>query len=78
MDDKKYFHELHQDEINTLIETKVTFGTIMKIYLQPEWCNYPEALDGDFGCWSLMDLCSGGKREKVSLEYCKNCDEFKK
>lgn len=77
MSDKKYFHELPKDEINTLIKNKVTFGTIMKTYLQPDWCNYPGALQGEFGCWSLMDLYAVETRRKISKEFCKSCDEFK-
>lgn len=78
MSDKKYWHELPQSEVDELIEKGVTNQYVIDNYLQPEWCQYDEALCGLMGCWLLVDNRPGGARTKVSLEYCKNCDCFKK
>lgn len=51
---------------------KRTIGYLKEHYKQPKWCNYPNALDGPFGCWSLMDLY--GDRKKISREFCSKCD----
>ncbi|MFA5299346.1 MAG: hypothetical protein WC389_14245, partial [Lutibacter sp.] len=59
-DNNRYFHELEQSEIDTLIADKKTVGYIMENYKQPDWCNYSEALSMDMGCWSLCDLSKGG------------------
>jgi len=74
----KCFHELSQDEINTLISEKRTIGYVMDNYKQPDWCAYPNALNGHMGCWSLMDLGKDGTRTKISESFCANCDSFKK
>lgn len=71
----RYFHELEQKEVDALIADKKTIGYIMETYKQPDWCNYPNALDGQMGCWSLMDLSKVGLRTKISKEFCKGCDE---
>lgn len=44
-------------------------------YKQPDWCKYPNALEGQMGCWSLMDLSKDGLRTKISKDFCKGCDE---
>ena len=72
----RYFHELEQTEIDTLISDKKTVGYIMKNYKQPEWCNCPEALSMIMGCWSLCDLSKDGLRTKISKDFCKDCDCF--
>lgn len=71
---KKYFHELTDEEFNKLVEDKTTIDTILKTYLQPDWCNDPNALAGKWGCWSLM---SGDTRKKISKKFCRNCDCFR-
>lgn len=64
----KYFHELTEDEYYDLMDAGVTWGEVQKIHPQPEWCQYPNALDGPMGCWSLMDQLV--KREA----FCEKCD----
>ena len=64
----KYFHELTKKEFRTLCKTKVTWGQAAKDYPQPEWCSYPDAVQGIMGCWSLMDFTVTGRNS------CKNCD----
>ena len=46
----------------------------MDTFKQPDWCEYYEALNGNMGCWSLMDLAKDGMRTKISEEFCKGCD----
>jgi hypothetical protein len=75
---KPYFHEASQKTVSTLVKNHATWGDIMEQYQQPEWCNYPEALSGSMGCWSLTDLSKGGFRKKISKEWCSGCDECKK
>lgn len=73
MEDKKYFHEASQQEVNTLLDTQ--WADIGKKYKQPEWCGYPEALSGVMGCWSLCDITEGGLRTKISKSFCASCPE---
>ena len=72
---KRYFHELSQEEVDKLIADKKNWGDIMQEYKQPDWCNYPNALEGTMGCWSLVDLSKDGLRTKISKDFCKGCDE---
>jgi len=71
----RYFHELEQKEVDDLITDKKTVGYIMETYKQPFWCRYPNALEGEMGCWSLMDLSKDGLRTKINRDFCKECDE---
>lgn len=73
---KTFFHELPQSEIDKLREDKVTWEYVIEKYSQPEWCGYAQALD-PLGCWSLCHLAPNGLRTKISVEYCKECPEFK-
>ena len=72
---KRYFHELSQEEVDKLIADKKSWGDIMREYKQPDWCNYPNALEGTMGCWSLVDLSKEGLRTEISKDFCKGCDE---
>lgn len=69
--DKKYWHELSEDEISVLLNTGTTWGEIVEKYKQPDWCTYHQALMGAMGCWSLTAI---EIRPKISREFCKNCD----
>ncbi len=69
----KYFHKLPQKIINRLLKTNLSWGDIVNKYKQPSWCNYPNALEGKMGCWSLTDLNNNGLRTKISKKFCKNC-----
>lgn len=72
---KKYFHELTNEEVETLIvQTKLSQKEFLEKYLQPDWCNYPEALHPTLGCWTLTDKVL---RKNISIEFCKSCDRFK-
>jgi hypothetical protein len=63
----KYFHELTKREINKL---EGTVEQVSKDYPQPDWCEYPGAVAGAMGCWSLML----GIIHKKGKAYCVNCE----
>ncbi len=67
----KYFHELTQGEFDELVKTHMTWGECAKKYPQPIWCSYPDAVEGEMGCWSLMDFRVTGR------QYCYSCECFK-
>ena len=69
----KYWHRLTNKEIEELIDTKITYGELTEIIKQPTWCQYPKALEGIMGCWSLV-----GNRKKISHKFCKDCDCYKR
>ncbi len=58
---------------NNKIAEKKTIGWICERYKQPEWCSYPDALDGLMGCWALISV-----PYKINEKKCKKCDLFKK
>jgi hypothetical protein len=68
----KYFHELTDDEYEALEENGTRWCDLPEKYPQPEWCEYPDALNAEMGCWSLV------YRTGVNKEYCKNCELFNK
>jgi hypothetical protein len=74
---KPFFHEIPQSEVDTLIKEGVTWGQVKKDYQKPKWCKDKYALIGVMGCWSLCDLAPDGRRTKISVEFCKDCDYFK-
>ena len=75
-DNRKYWHEISQEEVDKLIADQKTIWYVMKNYKQPDWCNYEEALSWMMGCWSLCDINKDGTRTKISTEFCKNCECF--
>jgi len=71
MTPKKYWHELSDEEFaNIPPNTKCL--ELRKLYSQPKWCSYPDAIDA-LGCWSLIN---SELRKKISIEYCKGCELF--
>ncbi len=52
--EKKYLHELPDEEFVELFKSHCTFKDAREKYAQPEWCSYPNAIDS-LGCWSLID-----------------------
>lgn len=76
--EKRYWHELTQDEVDEVFKTNMTIKSFMLKYKQPDWCGYPEALSGIMGCWSLCDSSPNGLRTRVSKEWCQTCDCFKR
>jgi len=71
----KYFHKASNAQIERLFASRATIGDLKKQYNQPQWCNYPDALDGEMGCWSLMDIYK--LRKKISPKFCQSCDCYK-
>jgi hypothetical protein len=68
---KPYYHEL--SDISDIWQ-RMTRRQVLDTYAQPDWCDYPEALDGyEFGCEALVSRRCGN----VSREFCKDCDAFK-
>ena len=64
MSNKKYFHELTEEERESITDWKA----VLETYKQPSWCAYPGALDGFMGCWSLVGGYVHGEN------FCKGCD----
>ena len=63
------WHALKKSEQEEILRSKITVGTFMERFRQPKWCNYPEALAGMMGCWSLMT--PGSIR---NFDSCKGCE----
>jgi len=64
----KYFHEITKREFNRAVKKGLTWAEMARLYPQPKWCGYPDAVQGLMGCWSLMDFMV--KNEG----FCKGCD----
>ena len=64
----KYFHELTKVDYEKLVIEGITYNELAKRHPQPKWCNYPDAVQGVMGCWSL----TGFKIKKKS--DCKDCE----
>jgi len=67
---KLYWHELSKEEYDKIIKSEMTIQDALDKYSQPDWCGYPDALAGMWGCWSL----TGENRIKISKEFCKDCE----
>lgn len=70
---KRYWHKLANSTVNNMFNRGATWGEVMERYKQPDWCGYPDALEGDMGCWSLVFPST---RRQISREYCKTCDRY--
>ena len=67
--EKRYFHEMPPGEFKRLCKEGMTWRGLQDMgYAQPDWCSYPNALDGMMGCWSLV----GG--EVTGEAYCEGCE----
>jgi len=56
MSDKPYWHEVMTEVVfDRLIVDRpdMTWDDVLFEYRQPDWCDYPHALLGPMGCWSL-------------------------
>ena len=63
-----YFHKMTDVKFDELSERGMTWLEIKEKYVQPKWCSYPDALDGNLGCWSLV-----GRKIKCRKD-CGNCE----
>jgi len=66
----RYFHELQEEERQAIFDKKTTVGEVVEQYKQPDWCTYPNALQGAMGCWSLLM----GNVATEGETFCKTCD----
>ena len=71
---KQFWHELTDQQVQEVMDSGMTWGEVCEKYLQPDWCHYPRALNGEMGCWSLAD--TGDLRKKISHDFCVDCDCF--
>ena len=68
MKQKLYFHEQPPEEQMRLLSGAMTWGEFLDAYQSPAWCNYPWALEGWNGCWSLLS-------QRVTSEaFCVGCE----
>jgi len=68
-DTRLYWHEtMTHERFDELERRRTTWGDVLRTYRQPDWCGYPEALQGPFGCWSLLDL------RIHTIADCASCD----
>ena len=66
----EFWHELSDEERQRIkVSSGLTVEEFMQRYKQPPWCEYPEALGGMMGCWSLVLT-----NRIHSIEDCVNCD----
>lgn len=73
MNQKIKWHEKTPQERDAIIKERglKTIGDVMANFDQPDWCDYPEALSGPMGCWSLLDPSI-----TIMRDYCKDCECF--
>jgi len=70
----KYFHELTDEEFDKLLKDGgMTWKECSYKYPRPEWCNYPDAVCGLTGCWSLRGHWGNARRIR-KIEDCEGCD----
>ena len=62
------FHKLTLPQQRKAFVKYMTCEEFEAVYSQPVWCDYPFALRGIMGCWSLVD----GKIR--GIKDCKDCD----
>lgn len=58
------------------LKRKWTWKKFKRYYRQPPWCNYPDALIGDMGCWALTQAYYMNDEYKKNLykNKCSTCD----
>lgn len=73
-----YWHKLTRSQQHEILERGAalhkTWGGLGKRFKQPDWCNYPDALEGEMGCWSLLGVWMNSSEIVFSREFCKDCD----
>ena len=70
----RYWHKASNIQAQKLLDSNATIKEFMEQYSQPDWCGYPDALEGEMGCWSLTSF---KLRKRISPKFCKSCDCFK-
>jgi hypothetical protein len=72
---RPYWHTLPDDLVDHLFKVGgITWGEVVENYDQPPWCQYPQALNGALGCWTLTDAAT---RTKITARFCAKCEHFK-
>ena len=64
---QSYWHRMSEKQINKVCGSGMEMEEFLKVVYQPTWCQYPNALSGIMGCWSLM---SSDTRRKISHKFC--------
>lgn len=68
----RYFHQLSDSEIATLIKNNFRSRDVRKLFLRPDFCMNRYALhDRINGCVILTDLSENGYRQNVCPAYCR-------
>jgi hypothetical protein len=67
----KYFYELSESEFEEIAKSEITWEQCAKDYPQPLWCEYPDAVCGQMGCWSLMYFNIHSKEDCYACEFFK-------
>jgi len=72
--ERKYFHEISQEEISKIVQSKLTEDEIKAAYRAPDWCSLGDgAFETLFGCFSLRDSRPDGLRQYIGKEFCNMC-----
>lgn len=69
----KSFHKLTQIEYEQLIDCHLSYVEMDKLYPQPDWCTYPRATWGMYGCWRLVSLLVRSIEDCMDCEFCNGC-----
>ena len=71
---KKFWHETDNEERKKLRDK--TWQYVVDNYKQPDWCNYPEALAGDMGCWALVYSTYDDEALFLACKACEYCIDY--
>jgi len=64
----EYFHQMTTEKRSQIETAGWTWGDVKEHFVPPAWCQYPDALNGVGGCWSLIGGIVTGE------DFCKTCD----
>jgi hypothetical protein len=66
----KYFHQLTEQEFLQIryLNINITYEELERLYPQPVWCTYPQAIYGILGCHSLTT------HRVINETYCNTCN----
>lgn len=62
------FHEMSATEFRFRALRGDKWRDVQRDHHEPTWCNYPSALAGAMGCWSLVGRLVTGE------DYCRSCE----
>ena len=56
---KPFFHEsVNKEKFDAMAKTGKTWGDLMSEFAQPDWCNYPNALEGPSKIFNACFICA--------------------